>query len=455
MLTALGRLGLICTSVGGLALIGRRAPEWFATMYPAGALLGVAAAALVCVVLGYAAVRGSALFVQRTMLEGALLAAVLLAVETWVIATSPESWSRDRFVARALSLPEIARRQSVAFDERTISEVVSSLRAQGTDALPGIARSWAQQQEPRRALPEGFYPLSHAANVAVVECNEGGEYLVYRTDEFGFNNPRGLVSGGIDVALVGESHGLGYCVPAAESFAALIRRAHPRTANFSLADSRSLSMLATFREYVEPLRPPVVLWIVDPGFADPGPEHDDPVLSRYLDPAFSQGLIHRQSEVDAAVRQWVTALQAAADERLTAAIEQARANRFREVPKLRHVRSLFQVGSSRTAPLPEPDLAAFASVLSLVDQTVRKWDGRLLVVLIAQFGNIAGEAPAKLRHVRITEILHDLGIDFVDASDAFLAHDDPQGLFTLRTANHPNPAGHALLAARILQHIPP
>jgi len=35
-------------------------------------------------------------------------------------------------------------------------------------------------------MPDGLFPLSHASNVSVVECNESGRYLVLHTDELGF-----------------------------------------------------------------------------------------------------------------------------------------------------------------------------------------------------------------------------------------------------------------------------
>ena len=151
--------------------------------------------------------------------------------------------------------------------------------------------SWPLFPELRRLLPAGLYPLSHASNALVVQCNESGRYYFYRSDEWGFNNPRGvLAAGDIDVALVGESYFQGFCLPEPQSLAGSIRKKYPRTANFALAGNRLLGQLGSFREYVEPTRPRVVLWAVNPNFAVMDENTRDPILARYLDPTYSQHL---------------------------------------------------------------------------------------------------------------------------------------------------------------------
>ena len=177
-----------------------------------------------------------------------------------------------------------------------------------------------------------MYPLSHARNVTVVECNESGRYHSYRTDEWGFNNPPGLVTrGDVDVALVGESYMFGQCLPESQSVAARIRSRYPRTANFAMAGNRTLSQLGGFREYVEQIRPRIVLWAVNPDYVVAEEELSDPVLTRYLDPEFSQGLLERQDEIDRLVRTLAPPVQAELDWRAEHDAEQARLERWQRV----------------------------------------------------------------------------------------------------------------------------
>ena len=135
--------------------------------------------------------------------------------------------------------------------------MVRDLRRKGIDAMPGLDATWPLLPELRRRLPTGLYPLFHASNAVVVQCNESGRFYLYHSDEWGFNNPRGvLAAGDIDVALVGESYFQGFCLPEPQSLAGRIRKNYPRTANFAVAGNRLLGQLGSFAS-TSSLRAPV------------------------------------------------------------------------------------------------------------------------------------------------------------------------------------------------------
>jgi hypothetical protein len=411
------------------------------------ATLGTGALAAVLMI---AAVRANRELVRWLSTEAILIGLVLATVEIAVTATQPSAWTQNPTARHFLLRERAARKSGVDVDARSVSDVVASLRSRGIDALPGISRSWPTLAAVESHVPYGLFPLSHASNSTIVECNEGGQYLIYETDELGFNNPRGLVqTRRIDIAVVGESHALGYCVQPGHSTVDLIREEYPRTANFSLADTRSLSQLASFREYVEPLRPAVVLWFVNPGFAAPGAEADNPILARYLDESFSQGLIDRQGEVDALVRRLAIPIQEAGDRVTNAELKRARTERFDAVYKLPRIRTAFALSS--TGQPQAPDLRSFEQVMRIVQVTTARWDGVLLVAVLPAYDEIvAGEAPEKRRRKAVMEILDRLDVRVIDGTSSFHAAPDPAGLFALRIANHPNAAGHALLARQII-----
>jgi hypothetical protein len=105
---------------------------------------------------------------------------------------------------------------------------------------------------------------SHAASAffpSPFEEAEAGEFVLYRTDARGLNNPQGTWEfEAVDVGVLGDSYAEGYCVPPEQSFAGLIRDRLPRTLNLGLAGTGPLAQLAMFRERLVPLRPPLVLW---------------------------------------------------------------------------------------------------------------------------------------------------------------------------------------------------
>src|SRR6185312_8721793 len=285
-------VSLVCLAYLAFLLAGR-----LKAYTPLGASVMILVPLLAAVAFGYVAVRASRSGVVRVARELIVFGFTLLAVEALIAVWSPEAATPQITRARA------AHKLGLPFDLRTKTEVIQDLRSRGVDAMPGMSREWPQISAVRQQLPDGLFPLSDASNASIVECNETGKYLVFQSDEFGFNNPRGLIaSGHVDVAAVGASFTLGHCQPPEVTLIGRLRKVYPRLANLGIAGSATLSMLGTFREYVQPLRPPLVLWITHPLAADASDELKDPILVRYLDPAFTQHLMERHAEVDKALR---------------------------------------------------------------------------------------------------------------------------------------------------------
>lgn len=448
-LTIASRIVLALAALGCAAAAAHQAPYWWSAFKLHTSIAVFAAAALTVLTLVWAAFRAQSKNAQRLAAEVMLLGFALLIVEIILVAAKPGTWSNNPIARQILDRERLAWKVRRAFDPRTRSEVVTSLRAAGFNAVPGIEAGWVQLDEVRVRLPDGFYPLTQLSFATVVECNEGGQYLIYETDEFGLNNPRGLLaSGRIDIAAVGESHTLGHCVPAGQGMVDLIRRVHPRTLNLGLGGVRPLTQLAAFREYVEPLRAPVVLWIVNPGFAIDESEARDPILVRYLEPSFSQNLLHRQSEVDAAVRSLTEPLQAKRDLALRAELARARTDRFHSVPKLEQVRQ--RLGPKPKEVLREPSLSLFRETLRIAHAAAASWGGQLFVVILPGQGHVRGERPEIVRYEAVMNILREERWPVIDGAALFNSLKDPDRVYTFGPGAHPNAEGHALLAGHIL-----
>lgn len=400
-----------------------------------GTLLGAAIA------LGYVGIRLQTSAVTRVTRELVMIGISLLVVEVLIDSFSPDNPSRQ------MERMKVAHRLGIPFDSRTKSKVIEDLRAAGEEVLPGISRDWPRMAAIRQQLPDNLFPLSDASRSRVVECNEGGQYTYLQTDEFGFNNPPGLLaSRNVEIAVVGESFTVGHCVPPAQNLVAVIRKAHPRTVNLGMAGSNSLSMLAAFREYVEPIRPPVVLWIINPNDADPSNEVQDSLLAHYLEPDFSQHLIERQSEIDRAWHQIAVPAQYEFDRRSLIAINAARITRFARIPLLPRLRDRLQLDAPlERAPAPV-DLALFVRIVRLAHDTTRKWNGQFIVAIMPLYEDVVvRQMPLNMRHENLARVLRQQGIEVADAASVFASEADPAALYTMRINNHPNATGHALI----------
>jgi hypothetical protein len=431
-----------------------RIPDWHQKYAITGALGITGVSAALALALAYLAIRGRRSVAQRIAAELLAFGIILVAVEVSIVA-----WTPDPEDARALR-QHAAKKLNLAFDTRSVSEVVQDLRREGVDVLPGISGHWPQQPEVRRYLPAGLYPLSHASNAVVIECNEDGRYHSYRTDSWGFNNPPGLLDGReIDVALVGESYMLGHCLPEAETFAGRIREKYPRTANFGKANNGTLLELASFREYVERLQPRVVLWAVNPQFVELGNELRDPLLLQYLEPDFSQNLLERQSEIDGLVRKLALQAQIELDRQAKAQTRKAQIARFENAWRLPETRGqirrqLIRAAGVNHSRADRVDLAVLRQSLHLAHQATKAWGGRLIVVLMPIYAEVvADQIRETVRHDHLAKIVSEMGIPVVDGVELFKAHPDPASHFTMRINNHPTAESYALLADQVLAEV--
>ena len=90
--------------------------------------------------------------------------------------------------------------------------------------------------------------------MVTVHCNESGFRSVYRSDEYGFNNPPGLHGQAVQVIVVGDSFAHGACVQPQDTFAAALRRLGTSTLSLGMDGSGPLLQLAILTEYAQALR---------------------------------------------------------------------------------------------------------------------------------------------------------------------------------------------------------
>jgi hypothetical protein len=449
----LRRVLVVAVALGALAVAIYRAPDWLEAWGVVAAVIAVAAAAALPILAIWIALQGSVRVVKRVVLEVFFLGCAAVAAETILLARSPETWSDNPVAQRIVTRERAVRARGLQFDGRLRSDVVRDLEARGLDAVPGLVQGMAFDRTLVGTIADrALVPLSNVSNAYVVECNEGLGYFQFRSDEHGFNNPLGLLSGEVDIAVVGESLALGHCVPPSKSTVDLIRKQYPRTANFGVAGSRVLAHLGTFREYVEPLQPPTVLWFVNVNYAEPREESEQPVLRRYLaEPSFSQNLLARQLEIDSVLRDIVVPAIVNEDQRLREELEKPVP--LQRVIKLREVRSLIDFGPALGPHSPPADLSLFERAIELAARTTAGWGGKLIVVVLPNHALSMGQMATVSRYDGVMNALDAAALPFVDGAALFAAQPDVASLYTLRIENHPSEKGHALLADRILAAI--
>lgn len=350
-------------------------------------------------------------------------------------------------------LPAYARALGLPFDERPALEVYAELKSLGREPALHFTPAFLPATDGIE-LPGGkgrrIFPLGGMSGKEIVHCNEAGEWLTYPSDEHGFNNPKGLYRAPLDVLLVGDSFTEGSCVRPGEDIASQLRKTRPKTLSVGIGGEGPLIELAALKEYGEPLKPKEVAWLYyasDP--SDLTSELQSDTLLEYAQDGFSQKLLSRQKEIDAA---WLSFQAAAA---LKASPPQAgsvgpvapwrRAGRFLAFYYLR-------AAWEGSYPLSRADLEQLSLYLELVMTAKRRaeaWGGRFTFVYLPERGLFVEPTRADRFRPTLLAGLRERGVRVLDVTEDFRQRSDPLSYFWLGRSTHYNAKGYAAAASAL------
>jgi hypothetical protein len=385
---------------------------------------------------------------------------------------------------------QMANALGMSFDKRTRMEVVKDLRHEGMDAVPAVypAQLLSRQSDGTEKASTSIngleiLPLAGVADKLAVACNESGQYISYRSDEHGFNNPLHLwEKSGFDIVALGDSHVQIWCVPPEKNLVALIRNRYPATLNLAMEGDGPVTELATLKEYARVAKPKLVLWFFYEGndLNDLKWEPKTPILMRYLNGEFSQNLFMRQPEIDQTLNTFIDSPPPAESQLRTRTREMSELvtdttelsqmlhdiltlSQLRQALGLVGARNHFAAqasGDSRgQAHRGAPDPSVVNRILLLqrtlaeAHKTVSEWGGELYVVYLPGLNRyLPGEVPDPNREP-ILETIHRLGLPLIDIDESFRAQKEPWKLFPFGIQGHYTVEGNRLIAEQVLRSI--
>ena len=372
------------------------------------------------------------------------------AVSVLFPAQSPNAFARNI---------EAAKRKGIEFDGRPKYEVIAQMRKNGEKAYPQFALSPLFGREQEYFKP-GLLPLAGLSGSTVVVCNELGRYMIYRTDEHGFNNPPGLHAAPTDVLMVGGSYVEGECVKPGETSPDVIRASFPRTLNLGMGGTGPLQMLARLREYGRVAKPKVVIWLHNAGDMDGiMGERQTKFLMKYLDPSFRQDLASRQAEVDQALLGMLEKAQAEHEAQRVQELEQIAREEGRwwkhiVFGALRTRLGLMTIAdpARKSADRAGEILVEFDRVVKLAKAEAESWGGKLLFAYISN--PVMPPVAPEFLPVPILARVEAMGIPAINLHEALVRHPDPASLFALGDNwNHPNEAGYRLIGETLVRRL--
>jgi len=351
------------------------------------------------------------------------------------------------------------------YDTRTKMEVLDDLRDSGVEAYPNIVPGYLINSNGLTTKKGRIYPLGTISNSTTILGNESGYYPIIETDEHGFNNPKGLYNKNkVDIILTGDSFAEGYTVHQNESIGAVLRQLDFNAISIGKGGNGSLIELATLKEYAEPLKPKIVLWVYFVNdLNDLEVEMQSSILKKYLnEDDYSQNLISRQEEIDAVLINYAqvewekeknkekervennTNWTTNTNEVIINKIINNRIIRILKLNKLRRMINLRPTPTPTPAPTP-----IFVDILQKSKQMVSDWDGKMYFVYLPEFArySIGNEDPNRDFVLRTAT---ELDIPIIDIhKEVFDPHPDPLSLFPFRIGHHYTAEGYKLVVEAI------
>ncbi|MBF0103977.1 MAG: SGNH/GDSL hydrolase family protein [Deltaproteobacteria bacterium] len=336
-------------------------------------------------------------------------------------------------------------------------EKIQELRAAGKKAYPSIYASHLLSGEiPKPVIADrAILPFAGISNVPTVLCDEGDGWLVYESDEYGFNNPKGLYRPGlVDVMVVGDSFAHGACVGPDENAAALIRKKWPHTLNLGMSANGFVHEMATIMEYGPVLKPKTVLWMFYEGndLASFGAHLQDDILKKYIiQKQFGQNLMDAQDQIDRHYQSLVD--QKLKEGSLAAGFESVvhLKESIRSILFLRILRARLGLTRARSEPVEEitENEAAIKQLLALTRDTVGAWGGRLYFVSLPSWASIQKRGASEAYRSRLFSVVQGQHIPVINIYEHFIAKKEPRKFFNF-PGSHYNKTGYKAVAEKVI-----
>lgn len=389
--------------------------------------------------------------------------AATYAAELYLTVTQIETQKslRRHFLAKA------AEEAGQPFDKRSGRVVLQALRDEGLDIYPvfssgALGRRDSKDIDGIASAKGTVLPLGTMSDTLSLVCNESGSWLKLTTDEYGFNNPKGLYRPDtVDVLLIGDSFTFGYCVPRPATIAGGLRAQGLRTISLGQGGNGPIRELASLQEYGAWLRPPVVVLLYferNDLFDFVYGESKSETLLSYLDPGFTQDLRNRTSEIDDAIRAQLELLDGfrvkqtkAVEERSESPVRWRQMQDFAKLLQLRvkviHSKDIYDV---------KPDWKLLERALIELKHRVAGWDGKLYIVYLPEwdrFGDDRLDDLGLYNRGLVMSMFEKLDLQMIDFLELMRSHPDPLSIFPFRRDAHYNEHGYELVVKAITERL--
>jgi len=363
----------------------------------------------------------------------------------------------------------IAKKANIEWDDRSQSKVVEDLIYKGIDAvlLPFPAEVMKEIGDDSKNT-RNILPLGGLSNKTTVVSNELGQYMIYKSDRYGFNNPDDQWDAdSVQWLLIGDSFAQGLAVQSGEDIASNIRSlTNTNAITLGMASNGPLIEYASVVEYGKNVAADKVIWIYyeDNDLPiDIIAEKKIPILMKYMNNQFTQNLIQRQEEIDSSLETYIDFAKTNAENRLRdednneetslrhSDREKSTISSLKKWIKLSRVRKVLAFDSEIRV---EFDYELFSQILIKTKDEVEAWGGNLYFVYLPTYSRYKRNFVSHDEYFLKSEVINlvkGLNINVIDLhEEVFENNNNPLSLFPFKSEGHYTPEGYSAVARAII-----
>ena len=335
------------------------------------------------------------------------------------------------------------------YDSRSRLEVFKDLKKNDIDNAIAIYPTGYLNK-----INESIIPLSGISNIKTILCNENGEYSMYKSDRYGFNNnDLEWDKNQIEYLLIGDPYTHGACVKREENIGGQLKIISKKNIlNLGYGGNGPLLELATLREYLPQKKVKYVIWLYFEGndIINLEEELKHPILNKYFkDPNYSQNLVNKQDIIDELSKKRI---QSALSKNNTKKIFFKKIKNFLKLSAFRDL-----VQPTDIESLPEPLVKKeFFDIIGSAKEFIEKNNSKMFFVYLPEPQRYISENFYNPNYLEIKNIIESMDIIFIDPNENFLKDlHNINAIFPLNCleCGHLNKEGYKLLAEDLYKNI--
>ncbi len=295
-----------------------------------------------------------------------------------------------------------------------------------------------------------IYPLGGISNKKMFFQNVVNEKIdIKMSDRYGFNNLDKIWDQeNIHTIFLGDSFTYGANVNSDENFSELYRKKFNKTLNLGCEGSGPIIQLAIYKEYVKNLnlKPKYIIWNYYSGndLTKNIKVEKKSIYKNYLNKDFYQDLADQQFVINKIIKRFINI----ENSKQTNTVYEFNYNTYFNFFKFVYLRS--KLGF--THAYNKEDLKLFLKILNDVNDDVKSWGGKLIVITIPsqnRYKNLISYLDEFFYDKKIFEELENNDIHFINIDNVFRESPNPNEYYS----GHFNKRGNKIISDILIKNI--